>query len=157
MEERMENVISYRKATTEDIEFLADSRMSFIEADKNHKQYDEIRENIVQYFRETISGELCEVILAEKEGDVVGMGTIFYYKSIPSTQNPNGKNAYITSMYVNKDERKQGIAFSILDQLIACAKEKEYRVVMLNASEMGESLYEKYGFSYSKSGMVMYL
>lgn len=150
-------MITYRKATSSDIDFLTDSRLKFIEVGEEHDKYGEIRENIKQYFQETLIDESCEVIMAEKDDNIIGTGTVFYYKSVPSKNNVNGKNAYITSMFVNKDERRQGIAFEILDQLIALAKAKDYGVIMLNASEMGEALYQKYGFSYSRSGMVMYI
>lgn len=43
----------------------------------------------------------------------------------------------------------------MLYKLIKKALEKGYKIIMLNASEMGKPLYEKMGFVESRNGMIL--
>ena len=58
-------------------------------------------------------------------------------------------------MYVKPNFRRRGIARTMLYKLIKKALEKGYKIIMLNASEMGKPLYEKMGFVESRNGMIL--
>jgi GNAT superfamily N-acetyltransferase len=60
-------------------------------------------------------------------------------------------------MFVNEKYRRQGIASIILDRLIQTALHKGYHIFMLQESDMGKPLYEKYGFHEGKKGMILKL
>ena len=147
--------ISYRRATEADIEFLVGDRLAFIELASWEEGYEFIRNNIREYFQQAMEAKQCDVILAELEGTVIGTGVVFYYSSIPSKFNPWGKNAYFTSMFVAKGYRRQGIASKILEHLISIVREKGYHVLLLQESELGRPLYEKFGFTPGKAGMTL--
>lgn len=150
----------YRKATIEDIDFLVRSRLEFtygmrrMEEAASSAEYQELEENCYQYFRQALTENACDVILVETDGDCIGTGIIFYYLSVPSVFNPQGRNAYITSLYVNPDFRKQGIGSAIVQKLMETAAERGFQVVMLNASKMGMPMYEKLGFQMINNGMI---
>lgn len=93
--------------------------------------------------------------MAEEDGTCIGTGIVFYYDSVPSLFNPTGKNAYVTSMYVNPGYRCRGIGTEILERVIKCAKKRGVTAMFLSASEMGRPLYEKRGFTDSKNGMML--
>ena len=59
------------------------------------------------------------------------------------------------NMYTAPNYRRQGIAYKVLDLLIAACKEKEITAVSLEATEMGRPLYEKYGFVKMDSEMEL--
>ena len=65
---------------------------------------------------------------------------------MPSYHNPSGKKAYIMNMYTNPKYRRKGIAYRTLDMLIKDSKSKGISAISLEATDMGRSLYEKYGF-----------
>jgi len=60
-------------------------------------------------------------------------------------------------MYVDIKLRRQGIGRTILDKLINIAKAKKYNVFILQESDMGRNLYESYGFTEGKKGMLLKL
>lgn len=153
--------MNYRSANEKDIGLLVQSRLEFtygmrgVEIDVSGQRYSELQKNCYQYFNHAIDENTCDVILAEEDGKCVGTGMIFYYFSVPSSFNIEGKNAYITSLYVKPEYREKGIGSTILDMLIQKAKSRGYEIVMLNASDMGRKLYEKVGFKDIKKGMIL--
>lgn len=147
--------MNYRFAEIWDIDLLVSQRLRFIEVDESGEECDCIKENCYIYFETALKDESCDAIFAEEDGKIVGTGIIFYYASVPSCANPTGKNAYVTSLYVEPDFRGWGIARAIMERLIEKAESRGYKVIMLNASEMGKPLYEKMGFAEIHNGMIL--
>ena len=147
--------MKYRFADSNDIDLLVQLRLGFLEMDKENKQYEVIKENCYLYFHNALSEGLSDVILAEDEEMVVGTAIIFYYQSVPSAFNMTGRNAYVTSMYVKEEYRRKGIATTMLKKLIDVSNKKGYPIIMLNASEMGKTLYKKLGFTEIRNGMIL--
>lgn len=151
----MFGTLKYRFADTNDLDLLVQLRLDFIEANRENEQYDIIKENCYSYFQTSLQNGFCDVILAEAEEIIVGTGIVFYYNSVPSTFNITGKNAYVTSMYVKEEYRRKGIATTMLKKLIDVSNKKGYPIIMLNASEMGKTLYKKLGFTEIRNGMIL--
>jgi GNAT superfamily N-acetyltransferase len=147
--------IIYRNAIIDDIDFLVESRLDFIHVFKKDAEYQLLKNNIQNYFETGFKEGQFNIILAEHENLIIGTGIVFYYDAVPSSFNPWGKNAYITSMFVNENYRRRGIATNILDKLIQISKPKGYHVFILQESEMGRGLYEKYGFHEGRKGMIL--
>lgn len=61
---------------------------------------------------------------------------------------------YITSMYVHEKFRRQKIGSTILAKLLKKAEELNYKVIMLNATDVGRNLYEKDRFTDINNGMI---
>ncbi len=160
MENQRKAKIQYRKATRDDLEFLVAQRLEFTllmhpELSRTDARYEAIQTNSRCFFEEAFSHGTCDVILAEQDGQCIGTGIIFYYASVPSLFNPEGRNAYITSMYVEESYRHQGVGSQILERLILDAQEKGYSKIMLSASKMGRPLYEKHGFEDIQNSMLL--
>lgn len=147
--------IIYRNATINDMDFLVESRLDFIHVFKSEADYQLLKNSIQNYFENGFKENQFDIILAEYENSIIGTGIIFYYDAVPSSFNPWGKNAYITSMFVNENYRRRGIATKILDKLIQISKSKGYHVFILQESDMGRALYEKYGFQEGRKGMIL--
>lgn len=152
--------MNYRKANINDIDFLVQSRLEFtygmrgIAVNIASEECLELERNCRQYFQQALTENSCDVILVEENGECIGMGIIFYYRSVPSSFNREGKNAYITSLYVKPEYRKRGLGSTIVEKLIRISAERGYPVVILNASELGKPLYEKLGFKNIENGMI---
>ena len=69
---------------------------------------------------------------------------------MPTYHNPSGKKAYIMNMYTAPEYRRQGIAIHTLDVLVKNAKEQGVLQIVLEATDMGRLLYEKYRIVYKK-------
>lgn len=147
--------MNYRMATYEDIDLLVEQRLKFIEVAENDDMYDVIKHNCYLYFQKAFADNACDVVLAEDNDLCVGTGIVFYYDSVPSVLNVTGKNAYITSMYVEPGYRKKGIGRTIVEKLIDVAAARGYKIIMLNASDMGKSMYQKIGFVEINNGMIL--
>lgn len=145
----------YRKASGDDIDLLVSQRLKFVEVEESDWKYAPLKENCHAYFSRAFAGHGCDVILAEEDGSCVGTGIIFYYDSVPSAFNVTGKNAYITSMYVEPSHRRKGIGKAVLKRLLECAGEKGCRIILLSASDMGRPMYEKMGFKENENGMIL--
>ena len=138
--------IIYRNATIDDIDFLVESRLDFIHVFKKDAEYQLLKNNIQNYFETGFKEGQFNIILAEHENLVIGTGIIFYYDAVPSSFNPWGKNAYITSMFVNENYRRRGIATNILDKLIQISKPKGYHVLFFKNRKWEEAFMKSMGF-----------
>lgn len=76
----------------------------------------------------------------------VGTGGVSFFQVMPTYHNPGGKKAYIMNIYTDPEYRRKGIAAKTLDMLIKDTKDKGITAILLEATEMGRPLYEKYGF-----------
>lgn len=147
--------VIYRNATVADIDFLVESRLLFSHVSNEDENYQLLKDNLYSYFGRALRENQCDVILAELDSMVIATGILFYYDAVPSKFNPWGKNAYLTSMYVQEGYRRQGIASTILNQLIKQAMLKGHHVFILQETDMGRPLYEKFGFREGKKGMIL--
>lgn len=147
--------MNYRFAEIRDIDLLVSQRLRFIEVDENSEECDRIKESVYIYFEKALKDESCDAIFAEDSGKYIGTGIIFYYDSVPLRSNPTGKNAYVTSLFVEPYFRGKGVARAIMERLIEKATGRGYKVIMLNASDMGKPLYEKMGFTHIHGGMIL--
>ena len=150
----MEEIV-YRIATSEDIDLLVVQRLKFVDVEEDEDIYSELKKNCYTYFMRAFSEDTCDVVLAEDKGKCIGTGIVFYYDSVPSTFNVTGKNAYITSMYVEPEYRRKGIGSIILKKVLDRARERGYCTVFLNTSKMGKIMYKKTGFVESRDGMFL--
>ncbi len=139
----------HRKATIDDLEILVETRIEVLRA-VNHLGADvdmsEVKKQSFEYYRSALENETHSAYLVFDEEQFVGAGGISYFQVMPSYHNPTGKKAYIMNMYTKPDYRRQGIAFKTLDLLITDAKAKGISVILLEATDMGRPVYEKYGF-----------
>ena len=146
--------MNYRHATLADLDALVAERLRFIKVDVAHLNYDEISRNCQAFFKEGLLSGTCDAVLAEVDGHCIGTAIAFYYLSVPSSRNHTGKNAYITSVFVEPAYRRLGIASEMLRQIVDRAQAYGCINIMLTATEMGKPLYEKLGFIQTPGAML---
>lgn len=146
--------MTYRHATPADLEALVAERLRFIKVDAAHPNYDEISANCRAFFDAGLQAGTCDAVLAEEDGRCIGTAIAFYYLSVPSSRNHTGKNAYITSVFVEPEYRRRGIATEMLRRIVARAQMYGCINIMLTATEMGKPLYEKQGFIQTPGAML---
>jgi GNAT superfamily N-acetyltransferase len=151
----MENVqVSYRFAAITDLELLVRERLRFIRVDETHAQYGLIREKCRSFFETGLRDGTCAAVLAEETGRLVGTAVAFSYLSVPSARNPEGRNAYITSVFVEPDCRRRGIASGMVEQIVLWGQRSGCANIMLTATDMGAPLYRKLGFRQTPGAML---
>ncbi len=141
--------MQYKKATIEDIDELVRTRIIVLRAANklsNDADMSVVEQESYVYYKKALASEEHIAYLVYAEGKFIGAGGVSFYQVMPTYHNPSGKKAYIMNMYTAPDYRRQGVAFHTLDLLVRDAREKGISQIMLEATDMGRPLYEKYGF-----------
>ena len=153
-------MINFRKANIEDADILAMIRSIFLmEANdfssETERKTMEIANKI--YFEKALGDGSFLAWLALDDSKVVATSGLSFITAPPNFKRPDGREAHIMNMFTFSDYRKQGIGSELLKRTIAEAKMRGYKKITLNATDMGKSLYEKYGFNDVIGSMVLYI
>ena len=145
----MKENYEYKKATIEDINELVRTRIIVLRA--VNKLSDDVDMSVVEkesyeYYKRALETGEHITYLVYDNGTFIGAGGVSFYQVMPTYHNPTGKKAYIMNMYTAPEYRRKGIAIHTLDLLVKDAREQGVSQITLEATEMGRSLYEKYGF-----------
>jgi len=141
--------VNYRRATLEDVNLLANSRIRFLNSFFNHP-YDKETEildcNLQSYFKNKLESGEYIAWLAEKEGTLVAISGMVIWQLPPKYNIINGIAGYILNMYTIPEERNKGICTNLLRRLIDDAKQRGVSYLHLHASANGLHIYQKAGF-----------
>lgn len=83
-----------------------------------------------------IKFDFCHSIKVTENGEIIGIGTVIFYK----------ESSWIAHLIVKDSYRNKGFGTKILNYLYDYIKNNGYKTVLLFASDMGYPLYEKFGF-----------
>ena len=148
----------YRKATAEDTGLLTETRIEVLRA-ANGLSADadmaEVEKQSRAYYEEALRDGTHTAYLVFDGSRFVGAGGISYYRVMPTYHNPSGYKAYIMNMYTRPEYRRMGIAYRTLDLLVQDARDRGISCITLEATAMGRTLYEKYGFTAMDSEMAL--
>ncbi len=144
-----------RKATLADVAELVNVRIEFLSEVNTLTNEDIIvlKEANSRYFLECIPKGTYVSFIAVLENKIVGSSGITFYHLPPNKKCPTGKAAYISNIYTSAEHRGRGIASKLFTLLVKEAKELGYEKLLLNATDMGRPLYEKFGFTMTKGDM----
>ena len=145
----MKENYEYKKATIEDINELVRTRIIVLRA--VNKLSDDVDMSVVEkesyeYYKRALETGEHITYLVYDNGTFIGAGGVSFYQVMPTYHNPTGKKTYIMNMYTAPEYRRKEIAIHTLDLLVKDAREQGASQITLEATEMGRSLYEKYGF-----------
>jgi GNAT superfamily N-acetyltransferase len=154
-EPRDTSAISYREATTADVETLADLRWRM--ETERHPEHPATEANHAAYLeaaRQNIHAEIAAgrhiAFLAEADGEAVACAILIWWMMLPSLTDLHRKRGYVSSVYTDPAWRRNGVARALMERLIARAEAMDVRRLILNASEMGRPLYLDLGFAPSR-------
>ncbi len=147
--------IEYRKATAEDIKNLVSTRLNFLSEVNNLTDEDRelLKETNHSYFIKAIRDGSYVSYIALEQNQIVGTSGITFYSVPPNKKCPTGKAAYISNIYTCSDYRGKGIARNLFTLVVDEARKSGYEKLLLNATDMGRPLYEKFGFSATHGDM----
>ena len=145
--------ITYRLATTDDVDTLAQKRWQM-----ETERHPDIQADYAAYLaaaRQAIRPEIERgahiAFLAEAEGEVVACAILIWWTMLPSLTEQHRKRAYVSSVYCDPAWRRRGIARHLMEQLLARAQEMGVQRLILWASDMGRPLYLDQGFEASRA------
>ena len=146
--------ITCRAATEADIEALADLRWQM---SAEYESGEVTREQYVAAFREAIADEMARgryrAWLAEADGRPVACTALIWWPMPPNLDELHRRRGYVSSVFTHPDYRRQRLARTLMEMLIAEARVLHITKLLLNTSTMGRSLYESMGFVVPERGL----
>ena len=126
----MKENYEYKKATIADIDEFVRTRIIVLRAANklsNDVDMSLVEKESYEYYKNALeTGEHIAYLVYDNE-TFIGAGGVSFYQVMPTY-------------------RRQGIAFHTLDLLVKDIRKQGVSQITLEATEMGRSLYEKYGF-----------
>src|SRR5207247_2718855 len=106
-------------------------------ADKTYRRWAETRLR---------NHQLIPWLVQSHDGRIAGGGCLWLQPIQPNPKRAHTLQPYLLSMYTEPEFRRRGVASMIVSKAIEWSGKKGYGRLMLHASEMGRSVYKKFGF-----------
>lgn len=138
-----------RMATIDDIDSLVKFRIRLLnEVNNNIENYDwdQYLEVLKTFYSESLSNGKVIAFLVEENGKLVATSMMYFYNITPLQYNLDGKMALLTDIYTIPEHRNKRFGMGLLNNIMEYAKKMGYKKIVLNATDSGRKLYEKYGF-----------
>ena len=137
-----------RKAVAEDTDKLIGIRIDFLSdhADGMEDALEaSIRSQLSGYYRNHLNRDFFAWI-AEEKGRFVSSVFMTVTERPANTRVLNGRLATINNVFTYPEFRRNGLASSLFEKILAEAREQNVTDIELVASHQGRPLYEKFGF-----------
>lgn len=145
----MTNLITYHKATPDDVSILVENRILFAtELAGSIEEFvvQSLRKQMLQYFAKATVDNSCISVIAKCDGAVAGIGSVHIREMPGNVKNPSGKWGYIMNMYTVPEHRRKGICKGIVNALVEEASKFGVTGFELHATPEGEMVYKQEGF-----------
>ncbi len=138
-------MIEYRKLTADDMDVFSRMRIRQLVEEGAIEDRDLLPALLDYYTRHLADGSFISFLAID--GDkIVGTSGISIVEKPAWFGCPTGRIGLISSMYTDKDYRRQGIARRLLTLVVDAAKEQGCGAVWITASDMGVPFYASCGF-----------
>ena len=148
------SMITYRFATLNDIGVLIDRRLQFLEAKTDESTFYDLFQNTRNFMEKRLNNGDIDAILVCDGEKIVGEGIIYYYDSLPTLMNIEGKSANLFNIYVENKYRHNGIASEIIKRLLDVAKMNGVKEIICPISDLSRNLFEKFNFTKVHNNMI---
>ena len=152
------NDIRYRMATAADVEALAELRWQMA---SEHEAERISHEDYIAAYCEAVRDELARgrylAWLAESHGRPIAYTVLIWWPMPPNMEELHRRRGYVSSVYTHPDFRRLGLARTLMETLIAQARELRISKLLLSSSSMGRPLYLSMGFIVSDRGLELAL
>jgi len=150
--------IHCRAATVDDIEALAELRWQMA---TEYQEGNDTREDYIAAFRESVRDELAQgryqAWLAEADGQPLACTVLIWWPMPPNIEDLHRRRGYVSSVYTHPDYRRLGLARTLMEMLVAQARELHIGKLLLSSSAMGRPLYLSMGFVVPERGLEIEL
>lgn len=148
------------KATIKHIDELVKLRIALLTELGEVRTLEEIQtlEEVTYYYlKHALVDDTYISFIIEDHGQVVSTtGLVFLYRP-PSYKNLSGKEAYLLNVYTHPEYRRLGYANILLEQCVQECKAMGIKRIFLHATEQGEPIYTKYGFTPKEHEMELFI
>lgn len=148
--------IRCRRATVSDVEALAELRWQM---STEHQEGNVSREEYIAAYCETVRDPLAQGThlgwLAEADGKPVACAMLIWWLMPPNVEELHRRRGYVSSVYTHPEYRRLGLARTLMEMLVASARDLHVSKVLLSASSMGRPLYLSMGFVMNARGLEL--
>jgi GNAT superfamily N-acetyltransferase len=95
------------------------------------------------------SHQLLGWLVESRDGRIAGGGCLWLQPIQPGPRQTGTLQPYLLSMYTSSEFRRQGVASMVVREAIGWCRARGYGRLRLHASEMGRTVYRKFGFKRS--------
>ena len=127
------------------IDEIIDLRLKQLKDEGAVESFD-LKPNLFKFYSEQLISDNFAIFGIIDNNKIIATGSLSFVYKPPYYNCPNGKIGLLSSMYVDDNYRRQGLATKMLDKIVEYAKENDCSLIHITASKMGELLYTKYGF-----------
>ena len=117
---------------------------------ERHPELQADRDAFIAAARASIQGEIergSQIgFLAESGGEVVACAILIWWPMLPTLTELHRMRGYVSNVYTAPAYRRRGVARTLMENLMAHAREMGVTRLILWASEMGRPLYLDLGF-----------
>jgi ribosomal protein S18 acetylase RimI-like enzyme len=148
-------MISYRKATIEDIPALIALRIALLKEVMGIEQAPvDISSQLAAYYKQHIPDGSYISWVAVENNTIVSANGIFFYDFPPNFVTTAGQRAYILNVYTLPEYRRQGIAKVLFGRLMEELDARGIKQASLHTSPDGMDMYAGFGFKPKGNEMV---
>jgi GNAT superfamily N-acetyltransferase len=131
------------------MEEIVERKGSFLEK----KSGDDLEAAHLQKIQQQMPQGTCLAWLIEHQGRIAASGAISLISLTPVPSDLNATVAFVHSIYTEPAFRRQGCAEKIMQAAVQYCRQRGIHRLILNASEAGRSIYERFGFTSSPESM----
>lgn len=137
--------VEYRRLTEEDLDTFIEMRINQLK-EEGAKEDIDLKPALRDYYDRHMADGTFVSWLAVDGDKIVGTSGMSFVEKPPYFGCPSGKMGLLSSMFTDKEHRRQGIAKELLSRVIDEAKEYGCGTIQITASDMGVLLYTDFGF-----------
>lgn len=137
--------IVYQKLTESELDVFIEMRINQLREEGANENID-LKPALKNYYSRHMADGTFVSWLAISDGKIVGTSGMSFVEKPPYFSCPSGRMGLLSSMYTDKNCRRQGIAKELLSRVINEAREYGCGTVQITASDMGVLLYTDFGF-----------
>jgi GNAT superfamily N-acetyltransferase len=97
-------------------------------------------------------GERRTTWLAEIDTRPVGMASLWEYRRMPRSGQPDSRWGYLSNMFVREESRNRGVGSALLAAVVAAAQERAYVRIVLSPTLRSVPFYQRAGFVAADGG-----
>lgn len=138
-------MIEFRKLEEKDLEEFIRLRINQLREEGATEDID-LRPALLDYYNRHLADGTFVSFLAVDGEKIVGTSGMSFVEKPPYFSCPTGRIGLLSSMYTDKEYRRQGIAKKLLSLVVDAARDYGCGTVQITASDMGVLLYTDFGF-----------
>ena len=138
-------IIAYKRLTEKELDIFIEMRIDQLREEGAREDTD-LRPALRDYYsRHMKDGTFVSWVALDGE-KIVGTSGMSFVEKPPYFGCPSGKLGLLSSMYTQKEYRRQGIAKELLFRVVEEARKYGCGTIQITASDMGVLLYADFGF-----------